>query len=167
MISQSVLEAKRDLGTKVHMATEYYDAGILNEGTLDDELKPYFEGWKRFSNDMQFKSVEMPEFKVYSSVHGYAGMIDRVGTINGKLAILDIKTTVVIYPSVAIQLAAYEKAYLDYTAQKLKNLKRVAIQLKKDGSYKLHEFKDPNDFNIFFYGLQLKNWRTKNLKEAI
>jgi hypothetical protein len=48
---------------------------------------------------------------VYSSDHGYAGTADLVGTLNGQLALLDIKTGRGVYPEYKLQLAAYAVAW--------------------------------------------------------
>ena len=52
---------------------------------------------------------------VFSREHGYAGTTDLIGTLNGRLALLDIKTGRGVYPEYKLQLAAYAVAWGEMT----------------------------------------------------
>ena len=52
---------------------------------------------------------------VFSREHGYAGTADLIGTLNGRLALLDIKTGRGVYPEYKLQLAAYAVAWGEMT----------------------------------------------------
>lgn len=52
---------------------------------------------------------------VFSGEHVYAGTADLIGTVNGRLAILDIKTGRGVYPEYKLQLAAYAVAWGEMT----------------------------------------------------
>ena len=52
---------------------------------------------------------------VYSRHNGYAGTADLIGTLNGRLAVLDIKTGPNVYPEYKLQLAAYAVAVGEMT----------------------------------------------------
>ena len=76
----------------------------------------------------------------------YAGRCDRIGIIDGKTAIVDIKTTGTMDRlsrlALLFQLFFYREAYLFslYDPEKMRRPKALlGIQLKKDGTYTVHE----------------------------
>lgn len=146
-----VLQAAADFGRAVHLACELHDIGDLDEDALDPELRPYLAGWKRFSAEhaVQWIDIERP---VYNAAMRYAGTPDRVGAVAGSLAVVDIKTTAALYPSVGPQLAAYAYAATRPYAE------RIAVQLKANGTYTLKRYTDPMDWTVFCSLLTLRNW---------
>jgi hypothetical protein len=50
-IPRAVLKAAAEFGTHVHMATDLFDKGVLDEPALDPHLAPYLAGWKLFLRD--------------------------------------------------------------------------------------------------------------------
>lgn len=144
-------EYSRDRGTKVHQAIQLHNDGELDEDTLDPVLRPYLTAWQRFKDEAHV-TIEASEVRLASEVYRFAGTIDAVGTIGGTPAILDIKSGQV-QPWTAIQLAGYH-ILLDQPARK-----RYAVQLKEDGSYRLHEFKDRQDRGVFLAALTIHQWK--------
>lgn len=154
-IPVAILEQKRDLGTFVHEATEYIDMGA--EVPYYPGAEGYVEAYRRFKADFDFMPTEA-ELQVYHKTLRYAGTIDRVGTINGKLSVIDLKTMVAIdLCAVGPQTAAYTECYFGIK-------KRYCLQLKSDGSYKLIECKCKEDFQAFMSALNIYNWRKKHGK---
>lgn len=147
-----VLEAASLFGKAVHRACELDDLCELDEAALDPALVPYLQAWRKFSADhaVEWQEIEQP---VYHATLRYAGTPDRIGTVKGGSAVVDIKTTADLYPSVGPQLSAYANA---------KNLppyvQRLAVQLKGDGSYVAKPYTDPTDFPVFASLLTLRNW---------
>lgn len=64
-------------GTAVHLATELWDKGTLDESTVDPQIQGYLESWKRFRKDQGYTPIEI-ELKLYDPVYLYAGKIDRL-----------------------------------------------------------------------------------------
>lgn len=154
MIAPEVLENKRQIGLDVHEQTQLVDMGA--EPSEDG----YVQAYAKFKAETGFIPTEI-ELPVYSKIHGYAGTIDRVGELKGKLSILDIKTTTTLdMPYMGPQTAAYEIAYKEWTEYK-KTMPRYILQLKPDGNYKLVQCKTKEDTNIFLYALQIMKWRNK------
>lgn len=149
-------EYGRDRGTKVHQAIEFYDAGDLDEDSLDPVLKPYLAAWKRFKEEAHV-TIEASEVRLASEVYGFAGTIDKVATIGSTKAILDLKSGQV-QPWTGIQLAAYHILLNEPTR------KRYAVQLNNDGSYRLHEFKDRSDRAVFLAALTVHQWKRREGK---
>lgn len=160
-IPESILNAKRDLGRAVHTACEYDDDGDLDEGSVSDQVRPYLEAYRAFRRDTGAEVV-LNEQKLYNPKHRYAGTIDRRFVIKGELWTVDLKTTASMSPAVGVQLAAYDR--LVEEAGERANSKMGALQLKPDGSYKLHPFSSAADFPVFLSLLNIHNWRAKNVK---
>jgi hypothetical protein len=80
----------------------------------------------------------------------------------GKKVVMDIKTSAVVSPTTALQLAAYEYCYreMEDTPTKEK-IDRVCIWLTGDDNYKLVHYKDPGDFHVFLCKLISLNWDRK------
>ncbi len=152
-IDKKLLKRAADFGTAVHKATELYDEGRLNESNLDVALVPYLNGWKKFLNDTKFH-VDLAEKLVYSH-HGYAGTFDRMGVLDSKNTLLDIKTSTVVPKTTALQLAAYQGAWEEMGGNPVDQL--MCVQLKPD-SYSIKVYNNPKDYFTFLTFLSVYKW---------
>lgn len=59
--------------------------------------------------------IHHTELKVVSRKYVYAGTLDAVGVVDGKLAVIDWKTSSRIYSTMQLQLVAYAQAYYEQT----------------------------------------------------
>lgn len=152
-VPEPVLEAASNFGTAVHLACELWDKGVLDEDLLDPALAPYLAGWKQFSAD---HSVEwlMVEEQVYHPGLRYAGTLDRYGIVSGIRTVLDIKSSVGLYPAVGPQLAAYGNALPGAPM----SVVRMAVQLKADCSYVAKKYTDRTDWPLFASLVTVRNW---------
>lgn len=66
-----------DRGSKIHLATQYWDEGTLDEETVDPQIQGYLESWKRFRKDQDYTPVEI-EYQIYDPVLQVAMTIDRL-----------------------------------------------------------------------------------------
>ncbi len=161
-VPEHVLDAAAERGRAVHLATEFYDEGDLDEDALHESLRPYVDAWKRFRLETGFE-VTHSETLVYSQRHRYAGTLDRIGILHAKRTLLDIKTTVVMMPATALQTAAYKTAFeSQHPDEPIEQ--RVSVQLRADGTYRLHRYDDPTDFAVFLSALNVHNWKQRNTK---
>jgi len=146
----------RDRGTAVHLATELWDKGTLDEDTLDPVIVPYLEGWKLFTAETgAVWDITGIEQRVFSTSHRYAGTLDRIGTVNGRRTLADIKTGLSNSRNTALQLAAYCHAIGEVCD-------RMAVHLPGDGKYKLSLYKIEDqirDFHVFAAALTVANWK--------
>ena len=161
-IPPKVLEAKRILGTYVHKACELDDKGTLDEASLADQLCPYVEAWRKFKAEMK-PEILANEKRMFHDALKYAGTVDRVVKIGRWTWIIDLKSSVSIYPQTGVQLAGYQ-ALID--PRPTTNLLRAALQLKADGAYSLDRFADRGDWATFL-GLMtghnaMLSWRRRN-----
>jgi hypothetical protein len=155
MVPPDVLAAASAFGTAVHKACELWDLDDLDADNLDPELQPYLAAWMRFSSDHRVRWDGI-EKKVFHKTLRYAGTLDRRGMVDGTLTVVDIKSSIALYPAVGPQLAAYLHA--DVRSEITSSVKRLAVQLKGDGTYVIKEYADPLDFSVFTSLLTLQNW---------
>ncbi len=155
-VSAAILEAAREFGQHAHLACHLDNAGELDEESLDPALAPYVVGWRAFKSDTGF-AVTSSEVRLYHATHKYAGTADAIGTLGGKCTVVDIKSGVVP-ATVGAQLAAYQSAA---TSAGTPVKRRLCVQLIGDGQYKLHEQKDPADWNLFLSALNIHHWLIK------
>ena len=162
-IRPDVLEAARKFGTATHKATELWDKGTLDVSILSLPLVPRLEAWKNFRKDYKIGEFSCIEKLVYSAKWGYAGTLDRICEISGKLTLLDIKSGEYIDPSMEIQLAAYQIAFEELTGLRIKQ--RWIIQLS-DNQYKIYPCKEIIELSktVFLAALTLVKWRTNHGK---
>jgi hypothetical protein len=164
-IPTETLQAKARLGTYVHELCEVYDNGEMgDESEIHPTAMPYFLAYKQFLSDTGFHVVDN-EKRLFHPRKNYAGTIDRTGYLDGKLILLDIKTSATMGKHTGIQLAAYSELLISQNNPAMIS-EMVALQLKPNGTYKLHDYTDPNfikDFLILlnFHHLTQKYGDTK------
>lgn len=152
-VDPMVLEAARNFGTHVHLATQLYDEGRLDEDALDPALVPYLNGWKKFLSESGFVITAIEE-KVYHKRLRYAGTLDRRGLWRSSSWLLDIKSGAVPF-TVGAQTAAYREAMDE------KPKRRLCVQLMPN-DYRISELKELSDFALFQSALNVFNYFRKH-----
>lgn len=156
-IPEAILTWKRELGIAVHKACELYDLGTLDEDGLDERIVPYLEGYKKFTVDYepQWHAIEQI---VFEPTMRYAGTLDRAGAFRETdAAVIDIKTSVSIQPTAALQLWAYACANDAYACPDL-----AVLQLLPSGNYNLSWFEDYDLYAATWEALlTLRRWKEK------
>lgn len=99
---------KMDVGSAVHAEAEAYVLGVPRPEP-DGIVAPYLESFRHFLEDFEPEFLAS-EATVYSPAESYAGTLDAIVRIGGRVLLLDYKTGKDIYPDVALQLAAYANA---------------------------------------------------------
>lgn len=156
-VPRDVLEAACFRGKAVHSCCEWHDLGELDESTVDAKWLPYLDAWRAFRAE-HVTEWELIEAPVYHKTLGYAGTLDRFGTVDEKRAFVDIKTSAVVYPSVGPQLSAYREA-LNTMTPSLEKAERITVQLGADGKYKITKHKnDAADWSVFVSCLTIHNY---------
>lgn len=94
-------------GTLIHEAIE----AILSnkEAYVPETIKPAIDAFMEFYSNNDIIAHRIEE-RVVSKKHHYAGTMDVLADINGKLGVLDIKTSVAIYRDYSMQTSAYIEA---------------------------------------------------------
>ena len=128
-VGQFNLDRAAERGTSVHKATELLDK--YGTAEIDEDIAPYLQAYIAFRKEHKCEWQKI-EYATHHPDNLYAGTLDRVGTIDGKLVVLDIKTSSTIQkPLYTAQLNLYRKMLPDPIEQ------LVILHLKKDGTYKL------------------------------
>jgi hypothetical protein len=160
MVPSQVLERKRIIGTYIHKATQFLDEGSLDLASVDAELQPYLSAYQRFLGESGFRP-QLIEHRIVGSIGGMlcGGTVDRVGVVNGKLWIIDLKCVDRLYPGFALQTAGYELLLPKPLVPPFKYT-RAVLQLRPDGSYKLSPpYEDPSDLDVFRAALITTIWK--------
>lgn len=106
-------------GSNVHKLTEDYDNGL--EISLLDEngyIGYKLSEWSMFEKYVEFRkgfntNIVQNELNLVSSTHRMGGTIDRIMQVEGKLLLVDIKTSNAVHPHYWLQLAAYRELLRD------------------------------------------------------
>ena len=134
----AILAQAQRRGTEVHELCEAIDCGIdPAELEIAPELVGYVNAYLAFLRDYR------PTWDYIEKIvctQEYAGRADRIGKIDGKPCIVDIKTTAnmdrLSKLSLAFQLYFYNEAFYSGFADTL-----YGVQLKKDGTYTAQDYR--------------------------
>lgn len=157
-IPHDVLERARERGQAVHEFLELLDLGMVEAGDAKSELSGYVSAYQHFSADAKWQPIHV-ELVVRCSAYRYAGTLDRVGDLGARRVVLDLKCTSKIDPATALQVAAYQEAFREHPASGREPLGRFALQLRPDGTYRLVEYADGNDWHDFCAALRVAQWQ--------
>jgi hypothetical protein len=132
-IPPEVLEKARMFGSSVHKFCELSDKGELEQYEVQPEVMPCLMAWETFKSENKVEIVEVE--KAYYCALGYCGTIDRLAKVDGKLTVIDIKTSSTVQKSAAIQLAAYALFFDQDDAGMYPS--RMVVHLTQEGDYKI------------------------------
>jgi hypothetical protein len=154
-VDQMQLAHAQALGTAVHSAIELYEEGTLDTAALDPLIAPRLEAYEKFKRECDAVPVSL-EQRVYNSLYNYCGRLDFNGLVRDEKAIVDWKSGVISH-TVAMQLAAYAACQADPSSYA-----RYSLQLRDDGTYRLHEYRRAEyrrDFNVFVSALNVAKFK--------
>lgn len=157
-----VLERAREFGQHVHRTVELDARGELDEESLDPALAEYLAGWRLFLRERKAR-VLASELRVCSRKLRYAGTLDALVEIAGRLTLVDVKSGAVPILTVGPQTAAYLYALRECWPSLSRStlppsLPRACVQLTPN-SYQLVPLRDPRDWNVFLSALNIHQWR--------
>jgi hypothetical protein len=85
------------------------------------------------------------ERKIYSREYHYAGTLDWKGFVDGKLSILDFKSSKYLYDEYRLQVASYQSAVEEEDGCKIEQ--RILLRLgKEDGAFEVAIFDDRMEY---------------------
>jgi hypothetical protein len=164
-VPADVLERKRALGVAVHKACELDDLGELDDETTAPLVLGHVRGWRRFKVEHRV-AVLLNERQLYHPTLRFAGTLDRVcglaSDTTASVWLLDLKTSADALPSYGVQLAGYQLLLptLGDDCPPVPN--RGALLLRDDGTYKLQQYRNPNDEACFRALLSVHHWKESN-----
>ena len=127
--NREVKQQAANIGTQAHKWIEHHLKGEDREVT--SEILPCVNAaldWLGGHN-CRVVSTERP---VYSKNHRVAGTLDLLAEIEGRLSVVDFKTSNALYPEYNLQLAAYAGMYYEEYGEKVE---RWLVRLGKDGEF--------------------------------
>jgi hypothetical protein len=107
--AQEATEQSAKEGTMIHEAVEGLLLGKNPE--IPQEIAPAVQSFLEFfeRNSIQV-TPDLVERRIVNYDHRYAGTVDAIALIGGKLGVLDIKTSQAIYRDYSLQTSAYMDA---------------------------------------------------------
>jgi hypothetical protein len=163
-------EHKAKVGSAVHAEIE---AAILGKPrpVQPADVAPFVEQFRRFEADFapEWMAAEMT---VWNRTESYAGTLDWIARIGGRVVLGDTKTGKDIYPEVALQLAAYWRAEFGLMADGSEEPMptfdgAVVLHLAEDGYRLLPIHVDDGTWNSFRYVREVFRWEDELSKKAI
>lgn len=153
-IPPAILEHARVRGTAVHAACEAIDCGGEHVPSLDaEDITGYVAAYRLFLSEANFAVIDCEQRLTHPTL-GYTGQYDAKGWLNNHRTILDRKATATVAPAVAIQLAAYELMHNAVLPDEPVAM-RVALHLRRDGTYRLHRYQSPGDTQVWLAALEI------------
>lgn len=161
-VNQYILDNAAERGTKIHKQCELLDK--YHECEADEITIPYIRGYVDFIKQHNPEWVAI-EKAIASRKMMFAGTLDRVGNIDGKRAIVDLKSSSKVQKVLAIiQLNAYKILWEEnYPEQPVEAL--YILQLTKNGTYKLLPFDMDSTLFMSCYNLHQALKKKKEKKQ--
>lgn len=152
-------ERAADIGTQVHdWAEQFIKAKTKkDQPKLPDDPQVYngVSAFLRWVDEREITFVSS-EKQIYSKKYNYAGIMDAEAIIDGKLCVVDFKTSKAIYPEHFIQTCGYLIASEEESKKKYD--KAIIIRFGKEtGEFEVQEILDIEKYKKgFFACLELK-----------
>ena len=105
--AESIKNKSADEGTLLHKAIEAILTG--KPAVVPHSIQPAIKAFTEFKKKNEIIPMKIEE-RVVSKKKWYAGTVDVIGKLNGRLGVLDIKTSNSIYRDYGLQTAAYVEA---------------------------------------------------------
>lgn len=154
-IPKDVLEAKRQLGTDVHLACQLLNDQDLDEESIEPQVRGYLTAYQRFLVESGAK-VMASEMRVHEPAVNFAGTLDLILHYRGVGWVVDIKSSIATPISTGPQTAAYLRAVHAHDAT---IGHRAALRLRPDGKYRFDPLQNPNDWSAFVACLTIHRFK--------
>ena len=129
-------------GTRVHELCALYDMDALPD-EIEAGLVGYVKAWAAFCRDYKpvWTHIEFPLYGEIDPGQPFAGTLDRIGEIDGRTRVVDIKTTASLDRPAKVALCAQTCGYewlVDLNDIDALSGRGMGIQLFADGNYRVH-----------------------------
>ena len=165
-----IIDEALEIGNFTHEWIEkYIDEGrhssVPNNQGSHNSIKAFLAWEEEYKPEWLYS-----EDKIYCDKYQYAGTLDAVAKINGRVCVIDFKTSKKIYKPYHLQVTAYAQAI-----KRMDGLRRwplgIILRLDKEtGKYEQKVFEPKDHFNVFKKCLELRQWssiRIKNDKDKL
>jgi len=167
--AQKELAKAQEIGSQVHAMIEWnlktqlcYKAGP--SPVISDKAQWALMAWEDWRKKVDLKPIFV-EQTVWSSEWGYAGTLDLLAEVDGKVSVVDWKTGKRVYPEAFLQNAAYRHAIREM--KHADPVQGVVVRLPKvetDPEFQTLTVPDDEDylFGKFMQAFGLWQWQQKN-----
>ena len=135
-INPAILEEAKERGSAIHEITQDIDLGMPPEEIADCDVG-YITAYLTFLDEYA-PEWDYIEQRFFNDFMNFCGTVDRIGKLDGRNCVLDIKTTASPSTEQIIAVCAQTTAY----SLHLGDYDRYALYLHNDGTYKLLDCKD-------------------------
>lgn len=137
-VGAGVVSAAAARGTRIHELTALYDIDALPD-EIEAEAVPYLAAWAAFCRDYR-PEWEFVEHRLHGELNGLpiAGTADRIGIIDGRRVVVDIKTAQSMDRASKIALCCQLEGYAQMSEREV-FMPGLGVQLMKDGTYRVHD----------------------------
>lgn len=157
-------------GSTVHRLAELDAEGDLYEQDIPEQFRGYLNAVRAFKRETGWFTARhtddqlLTEVRLFNESYGLAGTADEIGMSRGQtgLSLADYKTGEPA-PATGLQTGAYSRMFQLATGRVI--VHRLAVQLRADGTYRLHHYTNPADVTVFLGALNTHRWRLENLPE--
>ena len=159
-------DAAAALGSQVHrLVEERILTGPL--AYVPPEARPYIDSFVRWVSQRN-PSFEAAEAVVVNRTIGYAGTLDALALIDGRMTVIDWKTGSV-WPDAALQLTAYAHAEQmllpDGGAVSMPSVEAaMVVALGPDGPREVYVNPGPENWAVFLAAKEVWAWREKQAR---
>tara|TARA_R110002096_G_scaffold126203_1_gene272729 strand:- start:1280 stop:1963 length:684 start_codon:yes stop_codon:yes gene_type:complete len=155
-----VIDEALDIGNYTH---KWIESFLLSDKFDCENTNPSIEAFLKWCKDYHPKFTDA-ERKVYCDRFKYAGTVDAVAKINGRVCVIDFKTSKKIYKPYHLQVTAYAQAI-----KRIDGLRRwplgIILRLDKEtGEYEQKVFEPKDHFDTFKKCLELRQWSSLRIK---
>lgn len=138
-------------GHAVHAAAQFLIEGNLDWSTVHPDILPRVKGFEKFLGDYKPKLL-LAEKPLYSTVHRFAGTPDLVLQMGGGIFVVDVKSGKSGLAA-CLQTAAQKILVEEHGIKPV--IIRDALELPKEGGYKIVQHKDRGDSTMFLNALAM------------
>ena len=167
-----VIAEALEIGNETHKYIEEYILYEMEDGRHLPKIDKAEKSLTAFAKwDAKFEPVYLDaERKVYCDKYKYAGTVDAVAKINGRVCVIDFKTSKKIYKPYHLQVTAYAQAIRRMAGLRRWPLGMILRLDKETGEYEQKVFEPKDHFDTFKKCLELRQWsslRIKNDKDKL
>jgi hypothetical protein len=161
-------DTAKDIGSEVHKWIELWIKFKITGGETStdypDRVKVPMQNFHKWVESREIEWLAC-EKKVYSRSWEYAGTIDALAKINGKLCVIDFKTSAKIYKEYYLQVSAYCNAIGEMMGE-LPKLGVIVRVDKEEDKFQEVAF-DPWQHNdVFIDALSIKRFQSERIKKV-
>ena len=163
-----IISEALEIGNETHKYIEEYILYEMEDGRHLPKIDKAEKSLTAFAKwDAKFEPEYLDaERKVYCDRYKYAGTVDAVAKINGRVCVIDFKTSKKIYKPYHLQVAAYAQAIKRMAGLRQWPLGIILRLDKETGQYQQKVFEPKDHFKTFVKCMELRQWSSLRIKEA-